>query len=53
MQQDVIEGFKLSPQQARLWFEERDSNAYHAQCALLIEGSLQKGILEPGFREHH
>ena len=35
-----IEGFRLSPQQRRLWLLQEDSPAYRTQCALLFEGSL-------------
>jgi len=47
MQTDVIEGFRLSPQQRRLWSLQHADRSlpYHAQCAILIEGSLDTGIL--------
>lgn len=44
MQSKVIEGFRLSPQQRRLWSLQQDSPVYHAQCALLLEGDLQTEI---------
>ena len=44
--QQVIEGFRLSPQQTRLWLEQPDSAAYHAQCAISIDGPLDKEILK-------
>ena len=44
--QNRIEGFRLSPQQRRLWFLRRDSPAYCARCAILIEGKLNTEILE-------
>ncbi|HEU4833564.1 MAG TPA: amino acid adenylation domain-containing protein [Pyrinomonadaceae bacterium] len=46
MQHEVIEGFRLSPQQECLWsLYLRDRSAYRTQCALLIEGELQKDLL--------
>ncbi|HKX31469.1 MAG TPA: amino acid adenylation domain-containing protein [Blastocatellia bacterium] len=39
----VIEGFRLSPQQRQIWLLQRNSPAYQAQCAILIEGSLDAG----------
>lgn len=49
--QQVIEGFRLSPQQTRLWFEQHDSNAYHAQCTILIDGPLNKEVLNDALLE--
>lgn len=48
MQQGIIEGFGLSPQQKRLWLLQQtdQSPAYRAQCAVLIEGKLQPEILK-------
>ena len=40
MQADIIEGFKLSPQQKRLWLQQQNSVAYRAQLAIRIEGNL-------------
>jgi hypothetical protein len=42
MQQDSIQGFRLSPQQRHLWLLQRcqDTLPYRAQCAALIEGNL-------------
>ncbi len=47
MQTDANEGFRLSPQQKHLWsLAQADSSLpYHAQCSVLIEGSLDTGIL--------
>lgn len=45
MQQAVINGFRLSPQQGRLWLLQQDSLAYRAQCALLLEGCLRPEVL--------
>ncbi|HKG80853.1 MAG TPA: amino acid adenylation domain-containing protein, partial [Pyrinomonadaceae bacterium] len=49
--QQVIEGFRLSPQQARLWLQQRDSAAYHAQCVISIVGPLNKEILKAALVE--
>ncbi|HYW71141.1 MAG TPA: amino acid adenylation domain-containing protein [Pyrinomonadaceae bacterium] len=46
MQQDVIQGFRLSPQQKRVWSLQETSTAYRAQCAILIEGSLRVEFLQ-------
>jgi amino acid adenylation domain-containing protein len=56
MQTQIIEGFRLSPQQKRLWFLQKFSLAYRAQCALLIEGNLQVEILKAAVEQiisHH
>jgi amino acid adenylation domain-containing protein len=47
MQAKMIEGYPLSLQQKNLWFVQRGSSAYRAQCAVLIEGNLNV----PRFRE--
>ena len=40
MKNSPIQGFRLSPQQKRLWFLQRAAGRYCAQCAILIEGEL-------------
>ena len=47
MQDVSIEGFRLSPQQKRLWQLQQASKnqPYRAHCAVLIEGSLNLEIL--------
>jgi amino acid adenylation domain-containing protein len=40
MQQEVIEGFRLSPHQNRLWLVQGTSSVYRAQAAVLLEGAL-------------
>ena len=45
--QDVIQGFRLSPQQKRLWFKQRESSAFHARCLVRVEGRLDLEV----FRE--
>ncbi len=53
MQMDVIEGFRLSPQQRHLWSLQQagDEQLYRAQCAVLIEGSLNLRILKAVLRD--
>ena len=48
MQELSIEGFRLSPQQKRLWSLQQgvQSQPYRVQCAVLIEGNLNTKILE-------
>jgi amino acid adenylation domain-containing protein/FkbM family methyltransferase len=43
--QGVIEGFRLSPEQKRLWTLQQNSAAYYMQCAFLIEGDLDRKAL--------
>lgn len=47
MPNGVIEGFRLSPQQERVWLlhQEQGGPAYRAQCAARIEGELNVGTL--------
>jgi amino acid adenylation domain-containing protein len=46
MQNDVIEGFRLSAQQKRLWALQQDSSTYRAQCAIQLSGRLETGVLK-------
>jgi amino acid adenylation domain-containing protein len=50
---DVIEGFRLSPQQRHLWSLQQAGDAlpYRAQCAISIEGSLKPQVLKVALRE--
>lgn len=52
---DQIEGFKLSPQQRKVWLLMQDSPAYLAQFALLIEQKLNAEALEKSLKDicHH
>jgi amino acid adenylation domain-containing protein/non-ribosomal peptide synthase protein (TIGR01720 family) len=47
MHEDLIEGFRLSPQQRRLWRlqELHGPAAFVVQCALSIEGALDPSVL--------
>src|SRR5208282_3949992 len=53
MPMDVIEGFRLSPQQRHLWSLQQagDELPYRAQCAILIEGSLNLRVLRAALRD--
>src|SRR4028118_2418739 len=46
MQNTIVEGFRISPQQKRLWLWQKESCAYRAQSAILLEGSLNIAILK-------
>jgi amino acid adenylation domain-containing protein/non-ribosomal peptide synthase protein (TIGR01720 family) len=52
MQTVSIEGFRLSPQQKRLWMlkQSESSQPYRAQYALLINGSLNTTLLESAIK---
>ena len=44
--EEIINGFRLSPQQERLWLLQQETPAYRAQCAILLEGSLKTEVLK-------
>ncbi|MDV2992205.1 MAG: Linear gramicidin synthase subunit B [Chroococcidiopsis sp. SAG 2025] len=47
MQPEIIEGYRLSPQQKHLWLlQQSDRQTYRTQFALLIEGNLDIKVLE-------
>ncbi|MEH2381704.1 MAG: amino acid adenylation domain-containing protein [Nostoc sp.] len=46
MQNQTLEGFRLSPQQKHLWLLQQNSVADRAQCVLLLQGQLQIEILQ-------
>ncbi|HYG61702.1 MAG TPA: condensation domain-containing protein, partial [Thermoanaerobaculia bacterium] len=48
MSQQVTQGFRLSPQQRRLWSiqEEDGTSPYRSQCVIRIEGALDRSLLE-------
>jgi amino acid adenylation domain-containing protein len=55
MEQD-FEGYRLSPQQMRVWRTQNGCASHLAQCAILIEGSLQLETLRravSGIVERH
>ncbi len=46
-----MEGFRLSPQQKRLWLLQQDGLAYKAQCAVLLEGNLKSEALKEALQK--
>ncbi|QKQ73079.1 non-ribosomal peptide synthetase [Nostoc sp. TCL240-02] len=46
MSAQITQGFRLSPQQKRLWSLQQYNSAYFAQCALLLEGKLKPEVLK-------
>ena len=52
MEQEVIEGFRLSPQQEYLWLlGQQEAAAQRTQCALRIEGELRKSFLKEALQQ--
>jgi amino acid adenylation domain-containing protein len=49
--QQTLEGFRLSPQQARLWWLQQQCHAYRSYCSLLIEGELDRAALDRAMQE--
>ena len=48
----MTDGFRLSPQQKRLWFlQQQDPAAYRAQSKIMIEGCLDVEILKRAVRQ--
>ncbi|HSE19514.1 MAG TPA: amino acid adenylation domain-containing protein [Pyrinomonadaceae bacterium] len=47
----VIEGYRLSPQQKRLWLAQRQSSDYHARCSILMEGKLSQNALNKALQQ--
>jgi amino acid adenylation domain-containing protein len=47
------EGFRLSPQQQRLWLlqEAAQHTPYRVQCAILIEGGLDRSVLQAAIQQ--
>ncbi|MGA9772856.1 MAG: amino acid adenylation domain-containing protein [Blastocatellia bacterium] len=45
MQAEILNGFRLSPQQELLWPFQKTDQSYRAQCAVLIEGDLNTNLL--------
>src|SRR5918992_38137 len=48
MQEGIIEGFRLSPQQKHLWLLQQgeESLPYRVSCAVLIEGDLHMEVFK-------
>jgi amino acid adenylation domain-containing protein/non-ribosomal peptide synthase protein (TIGR01720 family) len=53
MQEEVMQGYRLSPQQRRLWLlqQQEQNSPYRAQCFVLIEGILDRDRLTSALRE--
>jgi hypothetical protein len=53
MQERVVAGHSLSPQQVRLWLLQRGrtKHAYNARCAVVIEGELDRETLREALRQ--
>lgn len=51
MPNQITQGFRLSPQQKRIWSLQQYSSAYFAQCAILIEGNLKEEVLKAAFQQ--
>src|SRR3989442_648767 len=45
MSQQLMEGYRLSPQQKRLWEQSRLSSGFDTQGALLLDGCLNVPVL--------
>jgi amino acid adenylation domain-containing protein/FkbM family methyltransferase len=50
MEQEIISGYRLSPQQRKLWLQQQGSAAYRVQCAVMIRGDLQLPLLKRAFQ---
>ena len=46
----IIEGFRLSPQQAYLWSLQQGSSAYTARCAISLVGRVEAPFLNEAIR---
>ncbi len=51
MQAQIIEGFRLSPQQRHLWLLQQNSSAYCAQCAIQIAGKLNIEVFKSALQQ--
>lgn len=53
---ESIQGFRLSPGQARVWFLQQGASAYRAECLVMIEGRLNgdalKAAVKSAVRRH-
>jgi amino acid adenylation domain-containing protein len=45
MPDGIVEGYRLSPQQKRIWWQQLDGGAFRALCLIRIEGRLKVRIL--------
>jgi amino acid adenylation domain-containing protein/FkbM family methyltransferase len=53
MSSEIIEGFRLSPQQEHLWLLQQEGGgpAYRAQCAISIKGLIAKNTLREALED--
>ncbi len=53
MQKAVIEGYRLSPQQKHLWLLQQANHSlpYRSQCAVLIQGNLNRELLNVALQD--
>ncbi|MBD2529846.1 amino acid adenylation domain-containing protein [Nostoc flagelliforme FACHB-838] len=51
MQTETISGFRLAPQQKKLWNLQQNSSAFCSQASILIEGNLQPEILQKAIED--
>jgi amino acid adenylation domain-containing protein len=49
--EQVTKGYRLSPQQMRVWRLQQESQAFKSQCAILIEGELESRALEESLKK--
>ena len=49
--EQVIEGFRLAPQQKQIWELQKDGATYHSQVAVLIEGDLESRALDEALKK--
>jgi hypothetical protein len=50
MQDEVVEGFQLSPQQKRVWLTQTRTGSTMSDCAVLLEGELDPVLLKQSVR---
>ena len=48
---EPIEGFRVSPQQGRLWLLASETSVYNTRCAVLLEGTLDRRRLKEVLRQ--
>jgi len=51
LQDKVIQGFRLSPHQKRLWHLQQDSLAYRVQGAIILAGNLDREVLKAALQQ--
>jgi hypothetical protein len=53
MQKKTISGYRLSPQQKRLWLLDQGSSStsYRARCAILLQGNLKADLLREALHD--